>query len=270
MKTLNEAFGMTKTPFTNEIAINSIMMSEDETEALERLKYATKNNLFALLTSPPGCGKSTLLRRLREELDPRETLFIYISESRLTPRWLYNVILRQLGEREYLYRGDGKKAVHEKFAVIRQLQNKNIVVCVDEAHLITLDTIQELRFFLNCDMDSHNPVSLILSGQNELKDILRRSILEAVKQRISLKIELNTLSRPLTERYINTHLEYSGTDNTNIFTPEAIDDIYSFSKGVPRIINQICTNSLNAALSSGLKTIGSNIINAIATNEILM
>lgn len=108
MNNLMKNFNMTNEPFTNSISIDSIMKSEAFIDSLERLKYAVGNNLFALLTSPPGCGKSTLLRSLRDNMDPNKTLFLYVSESQLSPRWLYNILLRQLGEKEYLNRGDGK------------------------------------------------------------------------------------------------------------------------------------------------------------------
>lgn len=268
MNNILNKFGMTKVPFTNEIECGYLYKNEEFIESLERLKYASSNNLFSVLTSLPGCGKSTLLRSLKEDLNFNKILFLYISESKLTPRLLYNLILRQLGEKEYLYRGDGKKKMQEKFAVIKEIEKKNIVVVVDEAHLLPLSTLQELRFFLNTNIDSNNPVSLILSGQNELLLSLKRDVLEAVKQRVNIKTELHPLDISGVKKYITSHLKYAGIER-EIFTEEAIDLISSSSKGVMRVINQICYSSLIAAASLNLSTIDKGIVNNVIETELI-
>lgn len=269
MNNLMKNFNMSNEPFTNSISIDFVMKSEAFTDSLERLKYAVKNNLFLILSSPPGCGKSTLLRSLRESMDPNKTLFLYVSESQLSPRWLYNILLRQLGEREYLNRGDGKRALHEKFAVIKEMEKKNIAIVIDEGHLLKLDTLQEIRFFLNNNIDSSNPVSLILSGQNELLLTLRRTSFEAIRQRINIKVELHPLDDNGTKTYILSHLKYSGTDISEIFTEEAIETISTESGGVMRVINQICYNALITAASLGLKTIDKSIIDNVCNTELI-
>lgn len=263
-----EAFSFTSLPFTQDISVDELFKSESFNSNLERLKYAVEHKLFTVLISEPGCGKSTLLRSLRGILSPSKYLFLYISESKLTPRWLYNQILRQLGAREYYYRGDGKKAVHEQLAIVKEVQRKDIVVCVDEAHLLSLETLQELRFFLNNDIDSHSPVSLILSGQTELRDTLQRKCCEAIKQRIAYPIYLEPMTRELTERYILSRLKASGCDRA-LFSEEAVDIIQSRSSGVPRIVNQLCSLSLMAATSTNAETIDADIVKNIIQTEMI-
>lgn len=268
MNNILNKFGMTKVPFTNEIECKYLYKNEEFRESLERLKYASSNNLFLILTSLPGCGKSTLLRTFKNETDPRENLVLYLSESKLTPRLLYNLILRQLGEKEYLYRGDGKRKMQEKFAVIKEMEKKRITIAVDEAHLLPLSTLQELRFFLNTNIDSNNPVSLILSGQNELLLSLKRDALEAVKQRVNIKTELHPLDISGVKKYITSHLKYAGIEK-EIFTEEAIDLVSSSSKGIMRVINQICYSSLIAAASLNLNVIDKSIVKNVIETELI-
>ncbi len=265
---VQETFGFTSIPFTQDIKVEVLYRSESFSSNLERLKYAVDHKLFTVLISEPGCGKSTMLRTLRDTLSPSRHLFLYISESKLTPRWLYNQILRQLGAREYYYRGDGKKAVHEQLAIVKEVQRKDIVVCVDEAHLLSIDTLQELRFFLNNDIDSHSPVSLILSGQTELKDTLQRKSCEAIKQRIAYPVLLEPMTREQTERYITAHLNAVGCNN-EIFSFEAIDVIYAKSTGVARIINQICSLSLMAAASISQDIVSAEIVRNVIQTEMI-
>ncbi len=263
-----EAFGFSSLPFTQDISVDELFKSESFNSNLEKLKYAVEHKLFTVVISDPGCGKSTLLRSLRGTLSPSKYLFLYISESKLTPRWLYNQILRQLGAREYYYRGDGKKAVHEQLAIVKEVQRKDIVVCVDEAHLLSLETLQELRFFLNNDIDSHSPVSLILSGQSELRDTLQRKSCEAIKQRISYPVYLEPMTRDLTNRYILSRLKASGC-NSELFSQEAVDIIQSRSNGVPRIVNQLCSLSLMAAASTNEDIIDSSIVTNVIQTEMI-
>lgn len=266
---LQETFSLTSVPFTQDIPVEGLMRSESFKANIERLKYAVEHRLFCVLLSPPGCGKSTMLRCLRDTLSPSKYLFLYISESKLTPRWLYNQILRQLGAREYYYRGDGKKAVHEQLAIVKEVQRKDIVVCVDEAHLLGIDTLQELRFFLNNDIDSHSPVSLILSGQMELKDNLQRKCFDAIRQRISFPVYLEPMNRDLTVRYIDAHMKAAGGDGREVFSSEAVDAIQAKSGGVARIVNQICGLSLMAAASMGRNTVDAATITAVIQNEMI-
>ncbi len=266
---VQEKFNLKTLPFTKDIAVDNLFRSENWEMCHSKLRYTVENKLFTVLTSPPGCGKSTMLRALKNNLNPNKYEFIYISESRLSPRWLYNLILRHFGVKEYYYRGDGKKAVHEQFAVTRELKHKEIIVCVDEAHLLSLETLQELRFFLNSDIDSSSLVSLILSGQPELRSTLRRDICEAIRQRIAFPISIEPMNRDLVEKYIDTHMKAAGSNDTSVFSDEALDMIYAESGGAMRIVNQICSLALMAAASSNLTIVDKGIVTNVIQTEMI-
>ena len=266
---VNELFGMSRLPFTADIPTGMLLMHERFRADIESLRYAVDNHLFTVVVSPPGCGKSTLLRALRDSLPSSGSMFLYISESRLTPRWLYNQILRQLGAREYYYRGDGRKAVHEQFAIVRELQRKQITVCVDEAHLLSLETIQELRFFLNTDMDSRSPVSLILAGQTELRGQLQKECFAAIRQRIAYPVVIDPMDRSLTDRYIKAHMTASGSPFTDCFSDEAVDAVFDRSGGIPRVVNQICGLCLMAAASKGTASVDSQTVEAVVRTSLI-
>jgi len=99
--------------------------------------------------------------------------------------------------------------------------------------------LEEVRFLLNCDMDSVSPMTLILSGQSELWDKLRFKSCEAIRQRIDVQCVINKLDRRQTAGYINAHMAYAAR-GTEIFTEPAVDDIFKFSGGVCRLINKCC------------------------------
>lgn len=142
-------FGMSKTPFTRSIPSQIHYESRRISDILGRLSYVADRQLFAVLTADAGCGKSSIIRKFKDSLSPDEYVFLYLSDSKLTPRWFYKGLLDQLGIESKFYRGDAKRQLHQAIEVLRGVQNKKVVCVLDEAHLIERETLEEFRFLLN-------------------------------------------------------------------------------------------------------------------------
>ena len=169
-----EAFyEMKRTPFVRDVPAESLYESPAMADALGRLSYAADRQLFAVVTADSGCGKSTLLRRFKETMPKDDYIILYLSDSKLTPRWFYKGLLDQLGIESRFYRGDAKRQLQKEVEIIRGVQNKKVICILDEAHLLEKETIEEFRFLLNYRYDSMSPMALILAGQSELWDKLR-------------------------------------------------------------------------------------------------
>ena len=166
-------FTMQKPPFRNDIQVDALYLSPMLDETLSRLLYAADHQLFAIVTADVGCGKSTAIRKLAALLESEKYEVLYVSDSKLTPRWFYKGLLDQLGIESKFYRGDARRQLHQQLEIIRGIYKKQVVTIVDEAHLLDKETLEEIRFLLNTKMDSHQPMSLILVGQNELWDKLK-------------------------------------------------------------------------------------------------
>jgi general secretion pathway protein A len=259
-------FEMKHTPFTNGIPTDRLYMSPMFEETLGRLEYVAENQLFAVVTSDVGCGKTTAVRKFTSELDTSRFTYLYISDSQLTPRWLYNGLLEQLGCEPRFYRGDAKRLLHQQLELLRMMYNKRIITIIDESHLMTRETLEELRFLLNYRMDSQNPMALVLVGQNELWDKLRKQSYAAIRQRIDIKCEIPQLDRSQTEAYIASHLEYA-EGRTDIFTDKAIDEIYKYSAGAPRAINKVCSHSLLNAYQRAKRIIDDYMVKEVISKE---
>ena len=102
-------FGMEHTPFVRDVPADKLYESNAFQETLGRLAYVADRQKFAVVTADPGCGKSTLIRRFYEELPKSEYIVLYLSDSKLTPRWFYKGLLDQLGLESKFYRGDSKR-----------------------------------------------------------------------------------------------------------------------------------------------------------------
>lgn len=204
-------------------------------DALGRLSYVADRQLFAVVTADAGCGKSTLIRRFVSSLPKEDYIFLYLSDSKLTPRWFYKGMLDQLGIESRFYRGDAKRQLQKEVEIIRGVQGKKVVCILDEAHLL---------------------------------EKLRLQRYAAVRQRIDINCVLPHLDRSETERYINSHLTYAG-GRQDIFTDKAVDEIYRESTGIPRRINRICNGSLMYASQQNKRLIDEHLVRYVLEHEML-
>ena len=259
-------FAMTHTPFTRSVPADMLYMDTETKEIHDRLIYAARKQLFALLIGDAGVGKTTTLRLLKEKLEGTDYTVLYITESKLTPRHFYNTMLEQLGCETRFYRGDARKLLHHEIDIMRGVSHRKLVVIVDEGHLLSREMLEEIRFLLNYKMDSENPLALILAGQTELWTRLKLQAYRAVLYRIDIQCFLNPYDMAQTKEYIEKQITYAGHPSP-IFSESAIKLIYNFSAGIPRIINRACTQSLLYACQSKCNIVDDHIVQTILDNE---
>ncbi len=258
---------MAHTPFTRNIPSDHLYRSAKLDDALGRLRYVADHELFAVVTSEPGCGKSTLIRMLAAELPKEKYVMLYLSDSKLTPRWLYAGLLGQMGLESHFYRGDSKRELQKGIETLQKEQQKKVIFVLDEAHLLGKETLEEFRFLLNSNYDSESPMSLVLVGQTELWDQkLRLQKYAAIEQRINMKIVLERLDKSETGRYMAAHLAYTGLKQ-ELFTSGAEEEVYKVSAGIPRMINRICDSTLMYAYQQQKRLIDEHMVRYVADHE---
>jgi type II secretory pathway predicted ATPase ExeA len=260
-------YGLNLTPFSKSTPISSLYLTESHSEVLSRLVYAAKGRLFAVVTGDCGTGKTSVIRKLYDTLDEKKFEFLYIADSQLTPRNFYNGLLAQLGREGAFYRGDSKRKLHQEIELLQGIRHRELVVTVDEAHLLNQEMLEELRFLLNFKMDSLNPLALILSGQTELEERLSRRSSTAIRQRIDFHCRLSPLNLAETGKYIEHHLRSAGAQKM-IFQESAVKEIFAFSAGSARLINKLCSNCLLYGFINYLNEIDENAIKEIVENEL--
>jgi len=261
-------FEMQRTPFTRDISASELYESNAMANALGRLTYTADRQLFAVVSADAGCGKSTLIRRFVSSLPKEEYIPLYLSDSKLTPRWFYKGMLEQLGIESKFYRGDAKRQLQKEIEILRGVHNKKVVCILDEAHLLEKETIEEFRFLLNYKFDSMSPLALVLVGQTELWDKLRLKYYTAVRQRIDIHCVLPRLDRAESQRYIQSHLNYAN-GKEDIFTDRAVDDIYRETAGILRRINRLCEKSLMYAFQQNKRLIDEHSVKYVIEHEML-
>lgn len=262
-------FEMKNTPFDRDVPPDCLYRSALIDDAVGRLKYTADHRKFATVMAEPGCGKTTLIRMFVKELPRDKYLPLYLSDSKLTPRWLYSGLLNQLGLEPRFYRGDSKLDLQKELETIWNVQGRKVVCILDEAHLLEKETLEEFRFLLNTEFDSRSNLALILVGQKELwEKKLRLNAYAAIRQRIDISIVLSRLERAEVSKYIRSHLDYAGYMD-ELFTSDAEEEIYRISGGIPRMINRICEKALMYAFQQKKRLIDGHMVRYVADHEML-
>ncbi|PHJ37294.1 ATPase AAA [Desulforamulus profundi] len=258
-------YSFEREPFSRNLPASEIFISRGHQELLARLRHAIETGSLAVVTGHVGSGKSTALRATMHNLDASRYRFIYIAHSELTPGEFYKNLLYQINVQPRRGMSENKRLVSQSMLEWSQKGVKHIVA-IDEAHELSVQMLGELRFVLNYQADSYSPLTVLLIGQPQLTETLRLQILECIRQRITVQYKLPTLGEEEISPYIFHHLRVAGLDR-QVFTEEAIQFIYQFSKGVPRRINNICRYAIIAAIEADSPTIDADIVRKSMEDE---
>ena len=266
---IEQFFNFKQMPFERNIPVEHLYTTPKFDELLLRLDYAARNRKFSVVTGGVGIGKTTAVRKFVSSLDKNSFRCIYIADSALTPRVFYWEVLAQLtaDEKPSFYRSEGKRKMMERFSSITESTRLIPVLIIDEAHLLSGSMLEETRFLLNNDMDSQNPMSLVVVGQSELRAKLSTEKFEPITQRIDFRFALVPFDRAQTQDYIHAHMRYAG-ESREIFTPSAVDAVFNFSGGVARKINKACSMSLLYAAQKAMHSIDGSIVDYVVEQEL--
>ena len=271
---IQKYFNFVRMPFSQKPPVDFLYKNTRTIEILNKLAYAAADNRFVVLSGPVGTGKSTILRCFTESLPKEEYQVFYLSCSAMTPRFLYVAPLLQLGIKPKFYMLNLKQQFEKEVIAITRAQGKKIVYIIDEAHLLDQHTrhptecLEEIRFFLNVDYDSGSPITLILSGQNEIWDntCLGNPRSRAIVQRVDLTCKTEPLTSEEVGEYIGAHLKAAGA-SAELFETDAVKLIARGSGGIPRVINKICSQGLLYAMSQSASVVTCDMITSVFDNN---
>ena len=253
-------FGFSEAPFAEEPNPRFLFLSEKHREALAQLVYGfTERKGFVVLSGESGIGKTTIIRALIERLDENAQV-AYMLEPRLSITGFFRDLCDHFGiEVKGGSKIDYLTKLHD-FLLDSHQRGKTTTLIVDGAQILNALLFEEIRMLTNLETSSQKLIQIFLVGRPELDELLDQRELRQLRQRISLRYRLVPLDCEETKAYIQNRITIAGAQNLNCFTEMALQKIYTFSRGVPGLINTICDKSLSLGHERNTRFIDENIV----------
>lgn len=255
-------YGLTSKPFENTPDPLFLFMSNKHREVLASLTYGINSAKgFILITGDIGTGKTTLLHVLLKEINPDFIVINIINHRAAFDDMLYH-LAKKIG---VSYKGKDKidlvEDIRNKLEKLDQ-DGRRAVLIIDEAHLIPDESLEDIRLLSNIESEKRKLIQIVLVGQNELYNTLQKEALRPLKQRIVINRHLEPLDKKETRDYIKHRLNVAGR-RSQLFDQKALSKIWEKSRGIPRVINQICDNAMLIGYALEADTIGRKIIKEV-------
>ncbi|MDX2494715.1 MAG: AAA family ATPase [Desulfuromusa sp.] len=242
-----EYFGLNEKPFSIAPDPKYLYMSESHQEALAHLLFGLQTEGgFVLLTGEVGTGKTTLCKCMFQQAPP-EIIFAFIINPKITALDLLETVCDELSiqKNEQASKKNMIDSINRHLLQVDE-QGKKTVIVIDEAQNLTADVLEQLRLLTNLETSRHKLLQIVLLGQPELRELIRRPQLRQLSQRITARYHLGPLSEEDTALYILHRINIAGGEQV-LFTDGAIKLIYRLTDGVPRLINLLCDRALLGA-----------------------
>ena len=236
-----------------------LWLGEKHSEALATLKYGIMENKgFLLLTGDVGTGKTALINRLVKIIDVA-AIVAKIPDPGLSSLDFFNFLAVEFKMKQK-FDSKGQFLITLKHFLHKAYErHKKVLLVVDEAQRLNHDLLEQIRLLSNIELQNRKLINIFFVGQTEFSQMLMKDRNRAVRQRITVSYHIEPLSEIETRKYIKHRLKVAGVTR-EIFSKDAVRQIYSFSTGYPRLINIICDHAMLTGYSSGLKSIDKKVI----------
>ena len=259
------SFGLRENPFHVSPDPRFLFSGASYETALAELMFGIEAHRGLLvLTGEAGTGKTTLMRHFLQWLNSRQFSSSYIFHTHLDPADLFEFILRDFGVPVESTKKSDLLATLHRWLHARQAQGDSPVIVIDEAQALSLRTLSELNLLLNLENIRGKLVQIVLAGQPELEEKLRRPESRALRQRIMVRCRLPLLSLEETHEYIASRLIGAGGSGSQTFPTETVQTIYSYARGIPRLVNLLCEQSLIGAYADRSAIVSSANVRRVA------
>jgi len=256
-----EYYNLKEKPFSVTADPNFLYLSKKHKEAISHMQYGIQERMgFLEITGEIGAGKTTICKAVLNQLD-QHTKTAFILNGNLSEIQLLQAIIEDFGVQVKNKNKITMLNGLNKF-LLEQLGHKNnVVLIIDEAQNLKPSLLEQVRLLSNLETEKEKLLQIILVGQPELREKLASGELKQLRQRIAIRYHISPLSMHEVEGYISHRLSVAGrSNNGDIFHKDALEEIFKFSGGIPRLINIACDKSLLAGYIADKKIIDSSII----------
>ncbi|MEO8523337.1 MAG: AAA family ATPase [Caldimonas sp.] len=249
-------FGLKQEPFSLAPDPRYLYMSKRHREALAHLLYGVGGGGgFVLLSGEIGAGKTTVCRCFLEQI-PKRCNVAYIFNPKLTVMELVKSVCDEFRIPTPVAHGQPATVktyvdALNDFLLKTHAVGQNNVLIIDEAQMLSVDVLEQLRLLTNLETNERKLLQIVLIGQPELRTMLERPELEQLAQRVIARFHLKALSSKETEHYIRHRLSVGGMTRAIPFDRKALQRIHEIARGVPRRINLLCDRAMLGAYAHG-------------------
>ncbi|GAC1660617.1 MAG: hypothetical protein NVS9B4_11810 [Candidatus Acidiferrum sp.] len=254
-------FGLAKNPFNSNPDPSFLYMTPRLQATLAELTYGIESRQgCTLLTGEVGTGKTTLVNHLLLWLRQRGARTAFIFNSHLTTRELLDFVVADFGiALDQRFHANPLIAFND-WLVERYRAKELVVLVVDEAQGLPTASLEEIRMLMNLEMPHEKLLQIVLCGQPELDAKLKRPELRQLQQRIGVRCKTHPLTLQEAHQYIHNRLRIAGAAGASVFTPQAIDAIHFYARGIPRLMNLLCENVLINAYVQHIRPVTPSIV----------
>ncbi len=261
-------FGLSAPPFLLTYESKYLYLSKAHSRAINIMEQIIDSrDGFAVITGEIGSGKTSLISKLLTALD--ENIIIVIAriyDTNVDSIEFFHSLLYEFGVQKH---GDNKVALLGQINTFLQntlAENKKVTLIVDDAQNLSEEILEEIRLFADLEANNEKLMNLILIGQSEFNKILEKPKFEQLAQRIRFRCHIGALDENEMDEYIRHRLSISGLEK-EVFTKPAMQELYKYTGGIPRLINALCNESLICASAEGSPKVTNKIVQ-IAANEL--
>ena len=248
-------FGLTERPFSLVPDPGFIYWSPAHERAYGILEYGIMTRApITLITGEVGAGKTTLLHHLLKSVGPEVRIGLVANahgDRGELLRWVLLALSQPAGPAETYVDLFGR---FQQYLIAEYAAGRRVILIFDEAQGLSRESLEELRMFTNINANKDELLQLVLVGQPELRDLIRRPDLTQFAQRVSAAFHLEAMDAPTVRAYIRHRLAVAGTTE-DIFSLSATDMIHTYTGGVPRLVNQLSDLSMVYAYTNDQKRI---------------
>jgi general secretion pathway protein A len=262
----HEFYGLGRAPFHVTPDPSCLFLTNGHKDSIGAILYGIEARKgFIAITGDAGVGKTTVLRYCLGQLDRETYEIIYLFQPALKPSELCAALYRELFGRSPL----GIHAVEMQTpaivdAIHKHLlslfdQGKSVVVVIDEAQNMPVETLESLRVLSNLETDREKLLHIVLAGQTELEIKLARHELRQLDQRIAVRARIPALTTTEAVQYIEYKVAQAGGIAAEIFTHSAGWTLISAARGNPRRLNMYCDNALMNGYGYGVRRVNTHV-----------
>jgi len=258
-------YGLKENPFNVNPDPRYLFLTKHTQEALACLTYGIETRKgFILMTGEVGTGKTTLINKLLDWLHKERVSTAFVFNPRLSVSQFFDFMMADFGiPCESHQKGQVLQKLNQ-WLLERYQAGERAVLIVDEAQNLSQQMLEEIRLLTNLETSTEKLLQIVLSGQPELEQKLNQPQLRQLRQRITLRAKTRQLTLDETRGYIQERLRIAGAENPDIFSPEAIETVHRYARGIPRVTNLLCEHALVSAFADQKNPIPAETVEEVA------